>query len=61
MIFLSLHDDVNFIIANHLASDLKTRGMLRTYLHACIWIGGRGHEDAQRLAKRHGVFEHEYK
>jgi len=28
MNFLALHDDVKFIIANHLASDLKIRGML---------------------------------
>jgi hypothetical protein len=28
MNFLALHDDVKFIIANHLASDLKIRSML---------------------------------
>jgi hypothetical protein len=28
MKFLALHDDVKFIIANHLASDLKIRTML---------------------------------
>ena len=28
MNFLALNDDVKFIIANHLASDLKTRTML---------------------------------
>ncbi len=28
MNFLALHDDVKFIIANHLASDLKIRTML---------------------------------
>jgi hypothetical protein len=28
MIFLALHDDVKFIIATHLASDLKIRALL---------------------------------
>ena len=43
MIFLALHDDVKFIIATHLASDLKIRTLLsknhdiRIYIYIYIY------------------------
>jgi len=37
MNFLALNDDVKFIIANHLASDLKTRTMLSKY-PKCLFL-----------------------
>ena len=42
MNFLALHDDVKFIVATHLASDLKIRSMLSKKLqHSAKIIWGR--------------------
>ena len=38
MNFLALHDDAKFIIATHLASDLKNRGRIYIYMHTCMYV-----------------------